>query len=579
MPPTYVTYSSLRLILAEISTSASAGPDRFPAILLKNCQKILSRPLYKIWCKSLDSGEIPLLMKKANIIPVHKGGSLGLPKNYRPIALTSHLTKVFEKVIRTAIGSYMERNNLFNPSQHGFRHGHSCLSQLIAHYDQVLQLLEEGKNIDVIYVDFAKAFDKFDFMVTLQKIEKLGIGGKMGSWIHAFITNRVQQVLVAGARSRPCDVISGVPQGSVLGPLLFLILIGDIDRGLSETFLSSFADGTRIGSAVDSTNDIQALQVDLDTVYRYSHVNNMELNASKFECLRYGNNTDLQSWSPYKSNTGSTFTEKDSVNDLGVEMSKDATFKKHIQNVIDSTNNQCSWILRTFRTRHAQAMLTLWKSLVLCKLDYCSQLWCPSEKGDIQSLEMVLRSFLRKLQGQRNLSYWDQLHHLRLYSLERRRERYLIIYVWRILEAQVPNPSGKYAITANTHPRRGRECIIPQVSNTAPRRIQTLRYASLPIRGARLFNILPAHTRNITRCSVNVFKGQLDKFLLTVPDESQITGDTAQRRAQSNRLSDVACHAHTRNRMEVLSGNPSAMKIALPALPWHSGVKRCNKVR
>ena len=522
---------------------------------MKNCRKILSRPLYKIWRKSLDSGEIPPLMKRANIIPVHKGSSLGLPKNYCPIALTSHLIKVFEKIIRTAIVSYMERNNLFNPSQHGFRHGHSCLSQLIAHYDQVLQLLEEGKTSMV------------DFMVTLRKIEKLGIGGKIGSWIYAFITNRVQQVLVAGARSRPCDVISGVPQGSVLGPLLFLILIGDIDRGLSEAFLSSFADDTRNGSAMDSTSDIQALQADLDTVYQWTHVNNMELNASKFECLRYGNNTDLQSSSHYKSNTGSPISEKDSVKDLGVEMSKNATFKKHIQNVIDSANNQCSWILRTFQTRHAQAMLTLWKSLVLCKLDYCSQLWCPSEKGDIQSLEIVQRSFLRKLQGQRNLSYWDQLHHLRLYSLERRRERYLIIYVWRILEARVPNPSGKHAITANTHPRRGRECIIPQVSNTAPRRIQTLRYVSLPIRGAWLFNIFPAHIRNVTRCSVDVFKGQLDKFLLTVPDEPQITGYTAQRRAESNSLLDMACHAHTRNRMEVLSGNPSAMKVALPALP------------
>ena len=135
----------------------------------------------------------------------------------------------------------------------------------------------------------------------------------MGSWIHAFITNHVQQVLVASARSRPCDVISGVPQGSVLGPLLFLILIGDIDRGLTEAFLSSFADDTRIGSAVDSTSNILALQADLDTVYQWTHVNNMELNASKFECLRYGNNTDLQSSSHYKSNTGSTMIDKTDV--------------------------------------------------------------------------------------------------------------------------------------------------------------------------------------------------------------------------------------------------------------------------
>ena len=287
----------------------------------------------------------------------------------------------------------------------------------------------------------------------------------------------------------------------------------------------------------------------------------MELHDSKFECLRYGT-TPICSHhlTTCKSNTGSTITGETSVKELCVQISKDATFKKHIQNVIDSANNQCSWIQRTFQTRHAQAMLTLWKSLVLCKLDYCSQLWCPSEKGDIQSLEMVHCSFLRKRKGQGNLSYWDQLHLLRLYPLKRRRERYFIIYVWRILKAQVPNPSGKYAITANTHS-----------PSTRMYHSASQQHCSTEDSDTAICQALQHH-KMLSGC----FKGQLDKFLLTVTDEPQITGCTAQRRAKSNSLLDVACHAHTRNRMEVLSGNPSAMKVALPALPWHSGVKTSN---
>ena len=128
---------------------------------------------------------------------------------------------------------------------------------------------------------------------------------------------------------------------------------------------------------------------------------------------------------------------KDSVKDLGVTMGAEASFRKHIKSVVETANSQCGWILRTFRTRAITPMLTLWKSMVLCKLDYCSQLWCPSEKGDIQLLEMVQRSFLRRVSGLGHLSYWELLRYLKLYSLERRREHYLIIYTWRILKGRI----------------------------------------------------------------------------------------------------------------------------------------------
>ena len=173
----------------------------------------------------------------------------------------------------------------------------------------------------------------------------------MGRWIHTFLTGRTQRVLVNSSRSNPSEVKSGVPQGSVLGPLIFLVLIGDIDHDIACVFLSSFADDTRIGSHIALVHDTEDLQADLDSVYKWTHENNMDLNASKFECLRYGPNSDLQALASYKSNSGSLIRVKDSVKDLVVTRSADASFRKHIKSVVETANSQCGWILRTFRTR------------------------------------------------------------------------------------------------------------------------------------------------------------------------------------------------------------------------------------
>ena len=521
--------------ISEISPSAAAGPDRFPAILLKECKSVLAVPLYIIWRKSLDTGKIPQVLKTANVIPVHKGGCRGTPKNYRPVALTSHLIKIFEKVIRKKVVEYMETYQLFNPSQHGFRAGRSCLSQLISHYDRILELLENGDNVDVIYLDFAKAFDKVDFGVTLKKLNAMGIQGRIGHWVYSFLTNRTQTVLVNKCRSRKADVKSGVPQGSVLGPLLFLVLIGDIDKDIAVAFLSSFADDTRVGCNIRGIEDTERLQTDLQSVYTWTTDNNMELHGDKFELLRYGQNSDITSQTNYISNTGLVIQEEDQVRDLGVTMHRSGSFSEQILKIVKEGKQQCGWILRTFNTRARLPMITLWKSLVLSRLEYCSQLWCPLKKGEIQALEMVQRSFLRKISGMNNLSYWEQLKRLRMYSLERRRERYRIIYVWKVIEKLVPNV-GNDRIIFKKHERRGRECIPPRVSRTCDTKVQNLIYASLPVHGQQLFNCLPKELRNLTKCKVDVFKSHLDRYLMQVPDEPLIRGYEKYRRAESNSL-------------------------------------------
>ena len=217
-------------------------------------------------------------------------------------------------------------------------------------------------------------------------------------------------------------------------------------------------------------------------------------------------------------------------------MSSNGTFSEHIQKICLSARNMCAWILRTFSDRSCDLMLTTWKSLVLPILDYCSQLWCPLKKGDIQLIEDIQKAFTRKI-PHKGHDYWERLRTLRLYSLERRRERYRIIYVWKMLESIAPNlSSDSNQIKSYTSLRHGRRCVVPPISNAVSSRIRTLREGSFAVHGSRLFNVLPQYLRNMTNVELPEFKKKLDEFLATVPDEPQSPGYTEIRRAESNSL-------------------------------------------
>ena len=253
--------------------------------------------------------------------------------------------------------------------------------------------------------------------------------------------------------------------------------------------------------------------------------------------MRYSCNKNLDEGKKYRADDGSEIDYEQHLRDLGVTVSDTGSFEKHIHNIVLQARQKSGWIFRTFHTRARFPMIIMWKQLVRPILDYCCQLWSPSTPGLINHMESVQKSFVRKIAGMSGLDYWEQLKHLNINSLERRRERYLIIYTWRILQGQVPNPSTK--LSSFTTVRNGTFCRIPRVRTSASAKVQTLRRNSFAFKGPRLFNKMPQCIRDISGCSTTEFKKKLDDVLKMYPDQPRLQGMGAFSSSTSNSLLDV----------------------------------------
>ena len=412
--------------LNRLKAHKSPGPDEVYARVLKECKAELSCPLTSLFNNSLKSGWVPKAWKLADVVPIFKKGEKIKKSNYRPVSLTSTVGKILESIIANKIRDHLEKHKLIKLSQFGFLKGFSCLTNLLSFYSEVFESVDNNVEYDAVFLDFSKAFDKVPHERLIRKIEAHGIGGDVLRWIKEWLKDRKQRVCLNGEKSDWGAVTSGVPQGSVLGPLLFIMYLNDLDTGITSN-LSKFADDTKIGRSIRNLEDSQALQGDLDRLYDWSVKWQMKFNIDKCKVIKMGSSIETAS---YKLNN-IDIVESHCERDLGVLISSDLKPREQCIAVRNKANKILGFISRSVNNRSEEVILKLYLALVRPHLDYAVQFWSPYYRTDIDSLERVQRRMTKMIHNIRNLPYEERLKRLNLHSLERRRVRGDMIEVFK----------------------------------------------------------------------------------------------------------------------------------------------------
>ena len=487
--------------LLNLNPTKSMGPDGLHPHFLKKLATEISYPLTIIFNSSLSTSIIPDDWKIANLTAIFKKGNKCETSNYRPVSLTCILCKVFEKIIKESLVSFLESENLFNDCQHGFRQHRSCITQFLYAMDDFTSIIDRGASIDVIYLDFQKAFDSVPHERLFVKLNGYGIKGNVYNWIKSFLTGRRQRVAINDEYSSLINVDSGVPQGSVLGPLLFILFINDLPD-IVQSFCRIFADDTKLYAP--SSNHM-LIQNDLLSLKHWSQKWQLNFNESKCKVLHIGKHNPYHTYHfDIPGNTPLTTTNFEK--DLGVIFDNHLHFDIHIDSSINRANRLLGVIRRTFTFLDKYSFLTIYKSLVRPILEYGNCIWSPIFKRQSIKIENVQRRATRLLPELLDMSYDERLKQLDLSSLKYRRKRGDLIQLYKLVH-KIDNIDSlkffSYSKTINTRGDRYKIFIDRCITN--------LRLNSFIRRTVGDWNNLCFATKDAD--NLNCFKNYVDKEL------------------------------------------------------------------
>ena len=378
----------VRKKLAKLTLFKSSGPDGIHVNVLRDCLDF-DVPLSYIFNLSIRSGHVPQDWRDANVTPLFKKGSRSIATNYRPVSLTSQIVKLFERLIQDAIITHITRNRIISCHQHGFQRMCSCITQLIECLNDWTDSFDNKLGTDAIYLDFAKAFDTVPHNRLKLKLRNAGIRGNVLRWIVSFLNNRRQQVVLPGGSSSWMNVTSGVPQGSILGPILFLLYVNDLPDCVNST-AKLFADDTKLYREIIDPDDCQEIQEDLNTLSAWSKIWLLRFNETKCIVLRIRKCFEFI----YYLN-GIPLIEEDNQRDLGVIISNNLHPDYHISHIVKKANQRIGLIRRCFTNLTSEKVSILYKSIVSPILEYGSTVWSPYLVKDIEALDKVQRRCTR----------------------------------------------------------------------------------------------------------------------------------------------------------------------------------------
>ena len=489
MPSITVTSPGVEKLLHNLSPHKATGPDSISARLLKELSTELAPALTFIFQMSLDAGCVPSDWKLAHIVPLFKKGDKSAAANYRPVSLTAICSKIMEHILHSCIMSHLEQHSILTDAQHGFRSRRSCETQLIATVQDLARNMSDGKQTDVILLDFAKAFDKVPHRRLLNKLHYYGIRGSTLSWIENFLSGRKQRVLVEGATSLEAEVTSGVPQGTVMGPLLFLVFINDLPDSVSSN-VKLFADDCLLYRTINSIHDSIALQQDLTSLEQWEHSWQMAFHPQKCTTIRITRKRKPTCFNYHLH--GHTLETVPGGKYLGVYISQDLSWRDHIDQTTAKATRSVGFLRRNLRSCPTHAKAQAYSTLVRPVLEYASTVWDPHSQALTRQIEHVQRQAARFATG----NYYSRdpgcvtsmLKHLEWEPLEHRRARNRAIMFYKIINNIVEVPIHHLLIYTSSRTRGSTANNIRQIST----RVDAYKYSFLPATIIAWNNIPPA---------------------------------------------------------------------------------------
>lgn len=480
--------------LTCLDVTKSQGPDGISAAYLKSCAASLCFPICLLLQKSFECSSLPTIWRTATIKPIFKRGDKFEAKNYRPISLIPIVAKVMESIIVDVMKEFLLLHNIIPSQQHGFTRGRSVVTNLLTCLNDWTNSVDSGSSVDVVYLDFSSAFDRVPKQRLLSKLEHVGIRGRLLLWVSAFLSSRQFSVRVGSAISNRRPVLSGVPQGSVLGPLLFNIYTSDLQYILQTRF-SMYADDVKL---YDDSSNPSILQKDLDAIFLWSQLWLLPLNVGKCVVLYIGKDNPKQSYFI----EGTSLKHVSSHSDLGVVISSDLSWSEQVIRQVKKANSIGYLISKVFSSFSVSMTSKLFKTYVRPILEYSNPVWCPLLVRDINMLESVQRRFTRLPYGVQRPSYEARLEAMSLCPLESRRRRGDLIFTYKALHNGT-SPVHQLFVLNTDERLRGHSL---KLSRSTFR--TSCRQNFLPNRVFHAWNALPNEA--VTAPSTNSFKNYID---------------------------------------------------------------------
>jgi Reverse transcriptase (RNA-dependent DNA polymerase)/Endonuclease-reverse transcriptase len=492
--------------IKTIKPDGATGPDGIPSKIVHKCAKVLAPSLSHLFSISMNCGELPKEWKLANVVPIFKTGRKDCTSNYRPISLTSVICKIMEKIVNYQMLQYLQSIKAINRQQHGFLPKRSCVTMLLSAIDdwQFAMDAKAGTHIDVISLDWAKAFDRVPHKRLLMKLQRFNIRGCIFQWLRSFLSERKMKVIFDGASSTQSQVLSGVPQGSVLGPLLFTIYMMDLPQCINST-IRQYADDCTLYRIINSPEDERILQNDLNSIQLWCVLNYMSLNEQKCNHIVLTKSRRSNTSVYYVNNK--LLARAKAVKILGLTITQDLKWNTQTEIVRNRAAKLLGFLSRTVHSAKPRVKRMLYISLIRSVMTYGCPAWHPSTKANVKKLESIQNRATKFITGRKDCNSKERLTLSRLLSLENNLKLVDVVFLKKMFANEIDlDPLARVQLSYRSVRYDKGVKLCPPFARTS--QYQDGFYC----RSVALFNSMDFDTRNLR--STKEFKAGVRRSLL-----------------------------------------------------------------